>query len=187
MKQITFVTGNKDKVRETEQILKIPLEVADIDLDEIQELDLEKVALHKLGQAYEKIQKPVMIDDVSVVIHAWNNFPGPLIKWVLKSSNGTPQMLLKMLEKETNRAATATLAIGFCDGIVSKLFLGEIHGVIGYEIRGENGFGWDKVFIPNGFEKTLADMSPNEKNSISHRRKALDKLKDFILQDSKMV
>lgn len=186
MKHITFVTGNKDKVRETEQILQVTLDVADIDLDEIQELDLEKVALHKVKQAYEKTKKPVIIDDVSVVIHVWNNFPGPLIKWVLKASNGTPEMLLKMLEKETQRDATATLAIGFSNGKIQRIFYGHIKGTIGYKIIGENGFGWDKVFIPKGETRTLAQMSVDEKNSISHRRKALDKLKDFLIEDKEV-
>lgn len=181
MKHITFVTGNKDKVRETEQILKMRLTVKDIVLDEIQGLDLEKVALHKLDEAYRKIQKPVMIDDVSVVVHAWNNFPGPLIKWVLQASQGSPEMLLKLLQGEKDRSATATLAIGFRDKTVKKVFYGEIHGTIGYKIEGENGFGWDKVFIPTGLTKTLAGILPDEKNKISHRGKALKKFKDFIL------
>ncbi|MBP9719075.1 MAG: RdgB/HAM1 family non-canonical purine NTP pyrophosphatase [Candidatus Levybacteria bacterium] len=182
MTDITFVTGNKDKVRETEEILNISLAVAAIDLDEIQELDLEKVAKHKLQLAYNEVKKPVIIDDVSVVIHVWNTFPGPLIKWVLKASDGTPAMLLKMLGNETKRNATATLAIGFSDGTIQKIFYGKIEGSIGYEITGDNGFGWDKVFIPKGETRTLAQMPPSEKNQISHRRKALDQLKDFILQ-----
>jgi len=182
MQELTFVTSNKNKIRETEQILQMNLCVADVDLDEIQELDLEKVALHKLDQAYEKVKGAVIIDDVSVVIHAWNNFPGPLIKWVLESGNGTPEMLLKMLEGEKERAATATLAIGFHDGKTRKIFYGEIVGTIGQKIDGDNGFGWDKVFIPKGYTNTLASMSVDDKNAISHRRRALDKLKDFLLE-----
>lgn len=187
MQEITFVTSNKDKVRETQQILQFPLAISHVDLDEIQELDLEKVASHKLDHAYNALQKPVMIDDVSVVIHAWNTFPGPLIKWVLKASNGTPEMLLKMLEGEKNREATATLAIGFFDGKIKKIFYGQIEGTIGFAISGENGFGWDKVFIPKGYSQTLASLSVEEKNGISHRRLALDKFKDFVLHEYKMV
>lgn len=186
MNKITFVTGNKDKVRETQEILQIPLEIADIDVDEIQELDLEKVAMHKLEQAYDRIKAPVMIDDVSVTLDAWDGFPGPLVKWVLKTTDGTPEMLLKMLSNEKNRKATATLAIGYADGKQKKLFYGEIHGTIGYEIKGENGFGWDKVFIMDNDTKTLAEYSPDEKNAISHRRRALDKLKDFLMSQERI-
>jgi XTP/dITP diphosphohydrolase len=173
MNKITFVTGNKNKVRETEQILKCKLNVANINLDEIQELDLEKVAFHKLDQAYEKLQKPVLIDDVSVIIKAWNNFPGPLIKWVLQASDGSAEMLLKMLGQEKQRSATAILAIGFKDEVKRELFFGEIEGSIGYAIEGENGFGWDKVFIPKGYTQTLASLSVEEKNKISHRGRSL--------------
>lgn len=181
MQNITFVTGNKNKVRETEQILQVKLAVADIDLEEIQETDIKKVAFHKLDEAYKKIQKPVIIDDVSVSIHAWNGFPGPLIKWILQASEGSPQMLLKMLQREKDRSATATLAIGFHDGKRRELFLGEIHGSIAHKIQGENGFGWDKVFILEGETRTLAQMPADEKNLVSHRRRALDKLKDFLI------
>ncbi len=179
-REIIFVTGNKTKVKEAEAILKIPLKVSEIDLDEIQDLDLEKIAFHKLNQAYEKVKKPLIIDDVSVEVEAWNKFPGPLIKWVLMASNGDAGLLLKMLEGEKNRTATARLAIGYHDGKKARIFYGEVRGKIAQEIRGDNGFGWDPVFIPDGQSKTYAEMSSEEKSKISHRRKGLDKLKEFL-------
>ena len=181
MKKITFVTGNKAKAREVERILNIPLQISDIELDEIQEIDLEKVALHKLNQAFELIKSPVIIDDVSVEIDAWNSFPGPLIKWLLKSGKeGDASTLLKMLKGEKNRGATARLAIGFHDGKKPHIFYGEVRGVIGKEIRGENGFGWDPVFIPEGKIQSFAEMPEKEKDEISHRRRALQKFSDFL-------
>lgn len=176
--KITLVTGNKFKAEETKRIINIPLEVKDIDLDEIQEVDVEKVALHKLNQAHEIIKGAVIIDDVSFEIEAWNRFPGPLIKWILNS--GGPQLLLKMLGNEKNRAATAKLAIGYKDANISKIFIGEVKGKVGYEVIGEGGFGWDKVFIPEGYDKTFAEMDPTKKDDISHRGKALKKLSDFL-------
>lgn len=180
---IVFVTGNKPKVREAEQILDIPLEIEDVDLDEIQELDLEKVALHKINQAYKIVGKPVIIDDVSVEIDAWKGFPGPLIKWVLKSSGGSAELILKLLEGEKNRKAKARLAIGFHDGKKAHIFYGEVDGTISDEIRGENGFGWDPVFIPEGETQTFAEMDPHYKNTLSHRKRALDKLSDFLKRE----
>ena len=179
-REIIFVTGNRAKVREAENILKIPLKVSEVDLDEIQDTDLEKIAFHKLNQAYEKIKKPLIVDDVSLEIHEWNGFPGPLIKWLLKAGDGDASVLLKMLEGVKNRSVTARLAIGFHDGKTPRIFYGETKGKIAEEIRGENGFGWDPVFIPDGRDKTYAEMSPDEKNEISHRRKGLDKLKEFL-------
>lgn len=177
--KITFVTGNEFKAKETEEILEFDLEVSKIDLDEIQELDLEKVALHKLTQAYEILKKPVMIDDVSFEVHAWNGFPGPLIKWMLKAGDG-PGLLLKLLEGEKDRSATAKLAIGFHDGTMPRIFFGESKGEVAHEIRGNNGFGWDRVFVPDGQTQTFAEMPSELKNSISHRGRALKKLHDFL-------
>ena len=178
--RITFVTGNKAKAREVERILEIPLKTLSIELDEIQEIDLEKVALHKLNQAFAIVKKPVIIDDVSLEVEAWNGFPGPLIKWLLKVGNNDASMLLKMLEGETNRSAIAKLAVGFHNGKKTHIFIGEIKGTIAHEIRGENGFGWDPVFIPDGHDKTFAEMDPKVKDSISHRSIALAKLSDFL-------
>lgn len=177
--KIILATGNKFKAKETEEILDIKLEVSSIELDEIQEIDLEKVALHKLNQAYKILKKPVMIDDVSFEINAWNSFPGPLVKWILKAGNG-PSLLLKLLESEKDRRALAKLAIGFHDGKKPRLFFGQVKGTVAYEIRGDNGFGWDRVFIPDGYDETFAEMSSKLKNSISHRGIALAKFRDFL-------
>lgn len=177
--KITFVTGNEFKAKETGEILDIDLEISQIDLVEIQEMDLEKVALHKLNQAFEILKKPVLIDDVSFEIQAWNSFPGPLVKWILKAGNG-PSLILKLLEGEKDRRAKARLAIGFHDGEKPHLFFGEVNGVVADSIRGDNGFGWDRVFIPEGYSQTFAEMPSELKNSISHRGLALEKLHNFL-------
>lgn len=179
--KITLVTGNKAKVREVERILDVPLEISEIDIEEIQELDLEKIALHKINQAFNLVKGPVIIDDVSVEIDAWNSFPGPLIKWLLKSGNdGDASTLLKMLKGETNRKAKARLAVGFHDGRKAHIFIGEVEGTISKQIKGENGFGWDPVFIPKGYNQTFAEMDPKVKDSMSHRGRALSKFRDFL-------
>ncbi len=180
MQNITLVTGNKAKIKETESILGFPIKVSHIELEEIQETDLEKIALHKLNEAFRRVKSPVIVDDVGLYIKAWGDFPGPFIKWILKVSGGSARLLLKLLEGEKNRSAVARLAVGYHDGEKPHVFMGETEGVISREIRGENGFGWDPVFIPKGFSKTYAEMTPDEKKQISHRRKGLDKLKEFL-------
>lgn len=177
--KITLVSGNKNKAEEVERILGIPLNFRDIDLDEIQSMDLERVALHKLNAAFEIVKAPVIIDDVSFEIDAWDSFPGPFIKWALKGTND-PSLILKMLGNESNRKARALLAVGFHDGENAHIFIGEVNGTISFEARGRDGFGWDKIFIPNGHEITFAEMEPEVKDSVSHRRNALDKFKDFL-------
>lgn len=178
MKKILLVTSNPAKIKEFQEIMHINVEIIDIDLDEIQDLDVEKIALHKLNEAYKKVKKPVMIDDVSFEVDAWNGFPGPLIKWILKA--GGPELLLKMLKNEKNRKAQVGLVIGFHDGKKPHLFLGKAKGNIAHSVKGKDGFGWDQVFVPNGHELTYAEMKPELKNSISHRGIALSKFKVFL-------
>lgn len=180
--KITLATGNKHKAKEVERILNIPLEIKEIELDEIQEINLEKVALHKLNQAYELVKKPVIVDDVSVEIDAWGGFPGPLVKWLVKAGNGNASLVLRMLKGEKNRKAKVKLAVGFHDGKKAHIFIGEVEGRISEEMKGKSGFGWDPVFIPNGQKKTYAQMSFEEKDRVSHRGKALRKLHDFLKQ-----
>ena len=179
--KLVLVSSNKNKAREVERILEIPIEIKEIDLDEIQELDLEKVALHKLNQAFEIVKSPVIIDDVSFEVEEWKGFPGPLIKWLLKASGGdNANVMLKMLDGVSDRSAVAKLAVGFHDGKTARVFIGESKGIVATEIRGDNGFGWDPVFIPEGYDQTFAQMTPSEKDKISHRGRALAKLHDFL-------
>ncbi|OGH11691.1 MAG: non-canonical purine NTP pyrophosphatase, RdgB/HAM1 family [Candidatus Levybacteria bacterium RIFCSPLOWO2_01_FULL_36_13] len=179
---LTFVTGNKAKAEDTKRLLGFPIIVEEVELDEIQELDLEKVALHKVMQAYKKFKTPVFIDDVGFYIEAWQGFPGPFIKWILKSDEGSSSLLLKMLEGVKQRKATAKLAVAYHDGKKAHIFIGEVQGSIAETIRAGNnfGFGWDAVFIPDGFNKTFGEMTFEEKHSVSHRRKALDKFKEYL-------
>jgi non-canonical purine NTP pyrophosphatase (RdgB/HAM1 family) len=178
LNQITVVTGNKAKAKEIGRILNYSVEIVDLDLEEIQEIDLEKVARHKLNQAFEILKRPVIIDDVSFEVEAWNSFPGPLIKWILKA--GGPELLLTMMKGQKNRNATARLAIGFHDGKNEYLFFGETKGVIAKEIRRDNGFGFDRLFIPEGYDKTYSELPPKVKDEISHRGRGLSKFKDFL-------
>lgn len=178
LNKITVVTGNKAKAEEIGRILNYDIEIADLDLDEIQEIDLEIVARQKLTQAFEIIKSPVIIDDVSFEVEAWNSFPGPLIKWILKA--GGPELLLKMMEGQENRNATAKLAVGFHDGVNEYLFFGEAKGKISNDIRRENGFGFDRLFIPEGMDKTYSELDPEIKDKISHRGLGLSKFKDFL-------
>lgn len=178
MKKILLVTSNPAKVQEFKEIMHIDVEILDIDLDEIQEMDVEKIALHKLNQAYEKVKKPVLVDDVSFEVDAWDSFPGPLVKWILKT--GGPELIIKMMRHEKNRVARVGLVIGFHDGKKAHLFHGKVKGIVADSVRGESGFGWDKVFIQDGQTLTYAEMNSEEKNAISHRGVTLKKFKDFL-------
>lgn len=184
MQRLVLVSGNKPKAREVERIIQIPIDIVDVEIDEIQGLDPKKIVLHKLNEAFKIVGKPVIVDDVSFEVEVWNGFPGPLIKWLLEGKND-PSLILKMLGNEKNRKATAKLYLGYHDGKKSHIFSGEVKGTIANESRGDNGFGWDKVFIPDGFNQTFAEMDlesdqQNIKDKISHRGKTLAKFKKFL-------
>lgn len=180
MDKIFFATGNKGKAREAQQILGIPIEIIEVELDEIQDLDLKKIVEHKLRQAFEKVKSPVIIDDVALKLDAWNGFPGPFVKYLHVASNGNNKLILRMLENEENRKGTLIATIGYHDGRDTHFFTGELGVTIATEERGENGWGLDPILIPEGSEKTYAEMTEEEKNSDSHRKRALMSFKDFL-------
>lgn len=174
--QIKFVTGNFNKARETGVILGVPLEQVKVDgLIEIQTQNIEELVHHKCQQAYDSLKCPVLVEDSGLLFNAWDGLPGPFIKW-FECTVGCEGML-KMLQTFEDRSATAVSCFAIFDGKDTKIARGEVKGSIATEIRGSNGFGWDVFFIPEGYEKTYAEMQSEEKNSMSHRKNALEKLK----------
>ena len=173
---IYFVTGNKSKLREIESILELKLEHIDLDLDEIQAVEVKKVVEHKTRQAFKKIKKPVLTEDTGLYFEEWGGLPGALVKWFDKTLGY--KKICQLLG--TNRQAQAQTVIGYFDGKRYKDFVGEIKGSIAQNPRGKYGFGWDPIFIPQGYKKTFAQMTLKEKNKISMRKIAAAKLKKFL-------
>ena len=129
----------------------------------------------KAIQAYELVKSPVLVEDSGLIFIAWNNLPGAFIKWFEKNVGCSG--LLKMLSQFKSRDALAISCLAIHDGINIQTAKGEINGTIASTIRGKNGFGWDSIFIPEGHDRTFAEMTPNEKNTISHRKRAFENLK----------
>jgi XTP/dITP diphosphohydrolase len=179
LSKFKFVTGNPNKVREAGEILNLALEPVQVDgLIEIQSPELDVVVRHKAQQAYSALQCPVMVEDSGLVFHAWNGLPGALVKWFEETV--TCEGLLKMVDGFNDRGATAICCFAVYDGQDMKVARGEVNGTLADNIRGKNGFGWDVIFIPEGYEQTYGEMSASEKNGISHRRRALDELKRML-------
>jgi len=171
-----FVTGNRNKLREFEDILGIKLDNSDVGLDEIQSIEVEEVAKHKAKQAFQILRQPVIVEDTGLYFEEFNGFPGALIKFLIK--NISLEKICSFLKE--NRMAKVITCIAYCDNDGVKIFTGEIKGIIADFPRGDNNFGWDPIFIPEGADKTFAEMG-EEKNKISMRKQALDKLKLFLL------
>jgi non-canonical purine NTP pyrophosphatase (RdgB/HAM1 family) len=176
-----FVTGNRRKFAEVQSILS-DVEQLDMDLPEIQDLDAKKVIQAKLAVARSYRAIELLVEDTSLSFRCLNGLPGPLIKWFLQAlgDNG----LYHVVHLLGDDRAEARTVIGYAAST------GEVHffeatlpGCI-VAPRGENGFGWDRVFKPEGAEKTFAEMSDAEKNACSMRRAALDQFRRFYLPTS---
>jgi inosine triphosphate pyrophosphatase len=177
-KKIYFITGNKNKLKEAQAIMP-GIEGLELDLSEIQELEPRKILETKLEEA--KKYKPnirLMVEDLSLEINGMNGLPGPLIKWFLKSAGR--EGVVKIAKLFGNQKAKARVTLGFVDSDgENKYFEGIVKGKI-VEPKGESDFGWDPIFVPEEHDKTYAQMGMEEKNKISHRKIALEKLKEYL-------
>jgi XTP/dITP diphosphohydrolase len=179
LRTLKFVTGNPNKLREAREILGVDIQQADPgELNEIQTIYVDELIRHKADEAYKIIGAPIIVEDTGLVFHAWNGLPGALIKWFLETVDN--EGLIKMLRGEKDRTALAQCFIAFNDGSDIRVVKGEISGTIAESVRGENGFGWDKIFIPEGHDRTFGEMTADEKNSFSMRKRAFENLRTLF-------
>lgn len=176
--KIYFITGNKDKLKEVQSMWS-EIEGINIDLDEIQEMDGKKIIEAKLKEAIK--QKPGMsliVEDQSLIIDGMNGLPGPLIKWFLKSMS--LEGIVKLAESMGNKNCEAKTIIGYTDKLGKiNYFEATIKGKV-VSPRGNIGWGWDFIFQPEGYDKTFAEMTMEQKNELSMRRLAIEKLRKFV-------
>ncbi|SES67530.1 dITPase [Methanococcoides vulcani] len=180
MRKMVFVTGNKGKFGEAKEILaakEIELIQNTDGYPELQEDDLEPIAAYGAKWAAEKLKHPVMVDDSGLFINTLNGFPGPYSAFV--EDNLGNQKVLKLMEGEKDRSAVFKSVIGYCEpGGESSVFTGTVEGKIAFEERGTGGFGYDPIFEYEG--KTFGELGTEVKNTISHRRRALDKFFEWL-------
>ncbi len=175
---LTFVTSNENKRRELEALLEQPLGKVALDLEEIQTSVLEDITRHKLVAAFRQVQGPVVVEDTSLYFEAWNELPGPLIKWFLQ--NLGVEGLVQALAPFENFRATAVCCMGYTeDGEALHLFRGTVAGTI-VPPRGSRAFGWDPLFQPEGETRTFGEMTPAEKGAWSMRARAAQQLRQFL-------
>jgi non-canonical purine NTP pyrophosphatase (RdgB/HAM1 family) len=166
---LVFVTSRAEKALEAAR-LGFEIERLDLDLPEPQALDPSDVVAAKARAAYAALARPVLVEDSGLAVRAWGGFPGALVKWLEKSAGVAG--LARMLDAFPDRAATAVCAIAYCDGGEVVTARGETAGTIAAAPRGAGGFGWDAIFLPEGSDRTFAEMAPAEKDRVSHRRRA---------------
>ena len=190
--KLVFANNNKHKLDEVRKITsRHPVEIvslADIDcFDEIPETadTLEGNALQKVLYIREKFGMDCFADDTGLEVEALNNAPGVYSARYAgpgHDSEANMKKLLHEMEGMENRKARFRTVIALVWNGKTYTFDGIVNGTITTTKRGENGFGYDPIFIPEGYEQTFAELGNDIKNQISHRAKAVEKLDEFLTQ-----
>ena len=176
--KLILVSSNPNKGIEAERILGQPLLRVSLPLPEIQAASVEEITRYKLEVARTKGYAKLIVEDVSLGFDELGNFPGPYVKWLLEAAGG--KGLAAIAYALNNRAAVALCCVAYWDGGEGKVFTGECRGEILVQPRGEQHFGWDAWFKPNGSDKTFAEMSDADKDAVSHRGDAYRKLARYL-------
>jgi len=176
-----FITGNQNKADYLSRTLGIELEHQKIDLDEIQSPDPKVVVEHKVRQAFERIKKPVLVEDTSLCFNALDGLPGTFIKFFVEAHDGYESMC-RMLDGFDDRSAYASAVYGYYDGETLQTFSGRLNGTIAQHPRGEGGYGWDKIFEPEGYNGlTRAELSPADDLISYNKIRDFESLQAFLM------
>jgi XTP/dITP diphosphohydrolase len=190
---LVFASNNQHKVREINSILDnniTLLSLSDINISEDIPEDeplIEENALFKARYVYNATGLNVFADDTGLEIEALNGLPGvhsARFAGESKDSLANIEKVLSLLAGKENRKARFRTVIALIFEKKEYLFEDIVSGTLINEKRGNEGFGYDPIFIPEGKTQTFAEMTLSEKNKISHRAKAFEKLKEFLYQHS---
>ncbi len=197
-KIIIFASSNKGKIKEIKDIFKeyevLSLKEASIKLNKElkvseNQLTHQDNALEKVRCLYNQVGDDYLCigDDSGIAIDALNGFPGVhTARWMDADDHTKNIHLLKKIDgiKKENRTCHYTTVIALKNKDIEKIFEYTLDGQVAFDYRGENGFGFDEIFeLPNGL--TLAEISKEEKYQLSPRKKALDKVIEFVNNNSK--
>ncbi len=176
--KVRFVTSNRSKFEEVRKIGdSYGIEVGWVEKEymEPQGGELEDVARISAEILANEVETPFFIEDSGLFIHALKGFPGVYSSYVFKTIGN--EGILRLMEGIKNRDASFVCVIAYHDGESIRTFRGEVKGKIAGEMRGGYGFGYDPIFEVDG--RTFAEMG-DEKNEVSHRRRALEKFFSWL-------
>ena len=192
-KKIFFFSQNKYKIDEIEKIFS-NLNISLLSLNNLPETNIpeetgtsfEENASIKSNYGFKLSKLPSFADDSGICISALNNKPGIRSKEYLNKNSGSNKILEKIINKTiklNNARAYFQSSIALTINSNKTIFFtGIIKGNISRDIKGLGGFGYDPIFIPSGYNKTFAEMNLEEKNKISHRAIAAEKIKKYLLK-----
>jgi len=192
MKELLLATQNSGKLKELQTILQgtqfhvvTPTDVGispDFDVEESGTTYAENSELKAVAFA-QKSGLLTLADDSGISVEALHGAPGVKSKRFFPGSGeARKNRILELLKDEKNRKAAYFTDLCLCDPETGKVvhFEGRLDGQIASESRGTNGFDYDPIFIPDGYDKTFGELSPDVKNSISHRKRGLIKAKEYL-------
>lgn len=187
--KLVFATNNKNKAIEIQQLIGDKFEILSLqdinceeEIPEEQET-IEGNAQQKAHYVFEKFQINVFADDTGLEIESLNGEPGVYsARYAGEERNPDKNMdkVLNLLANQTNRNAQFKTVIYLIINQEEFLFEGIVKGKIIHDKRGNLGFGYDPIFIPNGYDRTFAEMTLEEKSQISHRAIAVNKMVEFL-------
>ncbi len=181
--KLAFVTTNKHKFEEVQNLLKnfpIELEQLNMDYEENHDSSIEEIARTAAKKLTSELNRPIVVEDTGLFFEAYYNFPGALPKFVFNSLGY--KGIFKLLENESRNAYFKTV-VGYCEPDKEPLtFDGLMRGEITTQIFNENtdSMPYDRIFVPEGKNKTISDMTIEEKNSLSQRAEAFIKLAEYL-------
>lgn len=183
--QLLFGSFNRNKHREVRELLAPTGVVCAADFGGLSEPDetggaLEENALLKARHYYEKTGLVCFADDTGLHVDALDGAPGVQSARFAGPNAGDRDNRRRLLELLSGPSpARFRTVIAFFDGSLSRIFEGTLEGEIVMKERGTHGFGYDPLFVPEGLDRTLAELSPEEKNAISHRKRAVARFVEF--------
>ncbi|MBN2367052.1 MAG: RdgB/HAM1 family non-canonical purine NTP pyrophosphatase [Calditrichaeota bacterium] len=189
--KIVFATNNHNKIKEIRHILGDSftlLSLEDLNINEDipeNEMTLEGNAMQKARVVHKMLNMNVFADDTGLEIEVLNGLPGvnsARFAGENKDSDANIEKALSLMGSSENRNARFRTVIALIMDCREYFFEGVVDGRIISEKRGNHGFGYDPVFVPEGKTRTFAEMPLSEKNLISHRARAFEKLRNFLLR-----
>ncbi|MDD2512175.1 MAG: non-canonical purine NTP diphosphatase [Proteiniphilum sp.] len=191
MKKIVFATNNRHKLEEIRKIAEGQLEILSLsDIGCNEEIDetgstLDENAMIKAAYVQERYGYDCFADDTGLEVEALQGAPGVFSARyageACRAEDNMDKLLAEMSGHDHRNARFRTVIALICDGEV-HLFEGVINGTITREKKGNDGFGYDPLFVPEGDTHTFAELGNEVKNSISHRALATEKLMKFLLE-----
>ncbi len=196
METLVFASSNEHKIAEIKVLAANAFKIKSMseigikeDIEETGTSFKENAAL-KAQFVYDRTKQNCFADDSGLEVFALNKEPGiysARYAGEARNSNDNLQLVLEKLGKDSNREARFVCVICLIDAGKEFIFEGEIRGTLLHEPEGQNGFGYDPIFVPEGYSQSFASLGEDVKNTLSHRARALAKMFDYLSNKQKLI